>query len=257
MLRPYSARSPWAFVAASELSDALDSRPALSLATQRWRMRKRLAAARIVAADRPILIDSFPRSGSSFAYHAFIEANPDCDRRVATHQHRSSQFLIADRLGVPALVLVRGPRDAVVSLLAMGIDQGFLPALSGRGARRCIASALRRYARFHERVLPVHNLVIAGFEEVTQDFGQVISRVNTRFGTNFVPFQHDEKRVAEMLQRLSGRKRHLAPNVDRDWIKAALVETYDASELASTRERAESAYVQMIIRRDAQITRGA
>jgi hypothetical protein len=45
------------------------------------------------------------------------------------------------------------------------------------------------YRSFYEGVLPVADRVmIATFEEVTGDMGEVIRRANARFGTSFVPY---------------------------------------------------------------------
>ncbi|WP_372922399.1 hypothetical protein [Roseovarius sp.] len=63
MFKPTDKRTPGAFVLASELSDIIDAWPNVSVMVQRWRMRKRPAAVRIVAADSPILFDCFRRSG--------------------------------------------------------------------------------------------------------------------------------------------------------------------------------------------------
>jgi hypothetical protein len=42
--------------------------------------------------------------------------------------------------------------------------------------------------------------VIARFEEVTQDFGQVIRRVNSYFGTDFHIFKHTDENVQKCFE---------------------------------------------------------
>jgi len=251
MFKPYGTRSALAFAIASRVSDALDRWPALYLAL----LRLRLTATRhrIVTADHVLALEAFPRSGSSFSLQAFDQANPDAHRRVASHVHRSSQVIRAARLGLPTLVLVREPRAAITSLLALGIQQGQLVVTAPADARRCMAATLLRYAVFHERVLDLPGVLVAGFEEATGDLGQVIERMNARFGTAFAAFDHTEDAVAALMARA---RKHLGPNANRDRIKATIAEAYDDPPLHGLRMRAEAAHAAMIARRDAQRAEG-
>ena len=42
--------------------------------------------------------------------------------------------------------------------------------------------------------------IVGRFEEVTTDFGEVIRRVNARFGTNFKLFEHTEENLRKVFQ---------------------------------------------------------
>ena len=247
MFRPYGRRTISSFVIASRISDLLEAWPTLYLEMQKLRLRH--ARHRIISADHRLLIEAFPRSGSSFAHRAFIQANPQHGQRVATHMHRAAQVLLASRLRVPALILVRPPRDAVTSLVALAIQNGMLPVPTVDQARRCLAATLLRYARFYERIEGISGLTIAGFDEVTEDLGDVIKRVNATFGTDFTPFEHTDAGVIELTKK---SRRHLSPDVNRDTVKATLAATYDSSMLIKDRKRADIAYAKMIVRRDAQ-----
>ena len=126
----------------------------------------------VVDREKVILIEGFPRSANSFAVAAFDFAQ-DWHPDVAHHLHAAGHVLEAIRLGVPAIVLVRDPNDAVPELVIahprVSLRQGF-----------------RSYLAFYRRLMPHHyGFVVAAFPEVTTDFGAVIRRVNMRFGSSF------------------------------------------------------------------------
>jgi hypothetical protein len=87
--------------------------------------------------------------------------------------------LRAVRLGLPTVVLVRKPADAVSSYLVRR------PTLTAE-------DALVEYLDFYRTAWPARNgFVVAPFTEVVTDFGSVIDRVNQRFGTSFHRFSGD------------------------------------------------------------------
>jgi|SRR5829696_8256752 len=45
------------------------------------------------------------------------------------------------------------------------------------------------------------------FEEVTEDFGQVIKRLNDKFGTTFSLFRHDEENVRKVFAGMDTQAR--------------------------------------------------
>ena len=47
------------------------------------------------------------------------------------------------------------------------------------------------------------------FEEITEDFGQVIKRINDRFGTTFSLFRHDEENIGRVFADMETRARKL------------------------------------------------
>lgn len=143
---------------------------------------------RVVTPDTQLVIEGFPRSGNSFARRAFVMAqNGSSDKtRIAHHLHVPAQVVRAARWQIPTLVLIRRPRDAVLSFAIwnpISVDQ-----------------ALRYYVSFYETVEEYRDAYVLGlFEEVTEDFGQVIRRVNDKFGTTFSLFRHDEENVSKLF----------------------------------------------------------
>jgi hypothetical protein len=143
---------------------------------------------RIVTPDTQLVIEGFPRSGNSFARRAFVMAqNESFDKsRIAHHMHVPAQVVRAARWRIPTLVLLRRPKDAVLSFAVwdpISVDQ-----------------ALRYYLSFYQTVEKYRDAYVLGlFEEVTEDFGQVIKRMNDRFGTTFSLFRHDEENVGKVF----------------------------------------------------------
>jgi len=132
---------------------------------------------RITLAHREtaILIDGFLRSGNTFSVAAFRVANGP-ELHVARHLHGAPHFLRAVRLGVPALLLIREPADAVSSYLVRR------PTLTPN-------DALKEYVDLYRTVWKVRDgIVVALFGQVVDDFGSVVERVNQRYGTSFVPY---------------------------------------------------------------------
>ena len=149
---------------------------------------------RDVAGTTDVVIEGFPRCGNTFATAAFLLAQPR-PVEVAHHRHSAAQVIRAARSGVPCIVLIRDPREAIASFLVRH------PAYS-------LGQALGRYIRFHEAVAPWKDrFVIAPFGEVTTDFGGVIRRVNGRFGTSFGDFRHDSEGVQRCFRYIEDRNR--------------------------------------------------
>src|ERR671920_2375520 len=156
----------------------------------------RTNTARIVTPDTQLVIEGFPRSGNSFARRAFVSAQDESfdKTRIAHHLHVPAQVVRAAQWQIPTLVVIRRPRDAVLSLVIrdpISVDQ-----------------ALRYYISFYETAEKYRDAYVLGrFEEVTEDFGEVIRRINDRFGTVFSPFSHDERNVEDVFARIEKNSR--------------------------------------------------
>ena len=152
--------------------------------------------ARVVTPETQLVIEGFPRSGNSFARVAFNQAQRG-KVRIAHGLHVPAQVIRAAQWRIPTLVLIRNPRDAVLSFAIrdpISVDQ-----------------ALRYYISFYETVERYRDEYVLGrFEEVTEDFGRVIQRINDKFGTGFSLFRHDEQNVARVFARMekNSRKRY-------------------------------------------------
>jgi hypothetical protein len=170
----------------------------------------------LVSDETEIVIEGFPRSANTFAVVAFSSAQKR-PARVASHLHAPAQVIWAAKRRIPTVVLVRKPADAVLSLVI-------------RDPTTTLASGLRRYVRFYAEVAPYrHRFVVAPFEQVTSNFGQVIDQVNLRFGTAFAAFVHDEESVNRCFSRID--------ELNRRWGKSGHVSELTVARPVLRRER--------------------
>lgn len=152
---------------------------------------------RLCGPGTDFVIDGFPRSGNSFAHYALLHSARR-DMRLGHHIHAPAPVIIAARLGIPALVVLRAPADAVAGALAKN------PGLRA-------ADLLRAYRLYYARLLPLAaHFEVAPFECAIQDFGAIIARVNARFGTDFAPL--DKARQAAITPAFLAMERAHAPS---------------------------------------------
>src|ERR687890_1887029 len=119
---------------------------------------------RVVTPDTQLVMEGYPRSANSFARVAFNRAQSE-RVRIAHGLHVPAQVIRAATWQIPTLVLIRKPKDAVLSFAirdTISVDQ-----------------ALRYYLSFYETAEVYRDAYVLGlFEEVTEDFGEVIRRIN-------------------------------------------------------------------------------
>ena len=121
-----------------------------------------------------LVVDGFGSSANTFFREAFLLANPHLsDDDICSNMHSSRVVRRAAWRGLPCIVLVRDPRDAVASLV-----QRF-PGIRLRSALTCYAHYYARLVDYREAV------VVAPFPWVTRDFSAVVRSCNDRFGTDF------------------------------------------------------------------------
>ncbi len=179
--------------------------------------------------DTDIVIEGFPRSANSTTVHRFLERQ-HCPVRVAHHKHHAAQILRGVSWRRPVVVLIREPRGACLSLLALAAEARQRANRSAT-SELTFGDALNAYIAFYESVEKQrHWIVIARFEHVRRDVDELVRRVNERFGTTF----HAEP-IAMTPQPELGW--HAMPNQLRDGIKETLSARFDAALSRSPRLR--------------------
>ena len=201
-------------------------------------------AATLARADTAIVIEGFLRSGNTFSVAAFEIANGP-ELHVGRHLHGAPHVLRAVRLGLPTLVLVRQPRDAVLSYLVRR------PTLTPR-------DALLEYLDFYETAWPARDGFVVGlFDVVTTDFGSVVEKVNERFGTTFRRFEPTPENEAEAFRRVEEMNRlesggavvetHVGrPSAERAGRKEELRALLDRPRTAEKLRAAEELYTRYV-----------
>ncbi len=140
----------------------------------------------LVNRSTEMVMEGFPRSGNTFSVAAF-EWSQNRPLNIAHHLHSASQVIWGCRHNIPVVVLIRKPKEAVVSFL---IRESYLtPEL-----------ALRSYISFYKAIVGLKSRVlIVTFDELTEDFGAVIERINKRYNTTFSLFEHTAENVEKIF----------------------------------------------------------
>jgi hypothetical protein len=150
------------------------------------------------------VIEGYPRSANTFAVAAFQLAQGR-EVEIAHHLHGAAQIKRAARLGVPAVVLVREPSEAILSLMV-------------RDPTASVRWAIHSYVRFYSNVVPhLDKIVIAPFVTVTSDFGSIIRVVNARYGTAFKDFVTTEGTLEEIWQTVESMGRRDSMRTGQDY----------------------------------------
>lgn len=199
--------------------------------SQRW----------IVCPETAITIEGFPRSGNSFARAAFMKAQPE-KVRIATHVHSAAQVRHSVKLGVPTMVLLRAPADACLSLVALDYEVAGKKTeeISTKAATLSLIRNLEAYRRFYEDTLDVYDsVVMADFSLVTTEYGEVIRRVNEKYGTHFTRYENSRGNDAELFEKGGF---HLSPNENRNAIKATIKTALESEAVGPALKQAEELY---------------
>jgi hypothetical protein len=203
------------------------------------RVKYRSVPNRLVERDTELVIEGFQRSGNTFAVFAF-EMAQDRPIKSAHHLHASAQFIRAVKLGVPVLLLVRDPRDAIVSHVI-------------REPCANMPAALRAWTHFYEQAIPVRDRIfVADFSRVSTDFGAVIREFNEKFGTGYKEFHHTEENVARCFDLIEERNRQrygklvegkvARPSEERRGRKDDLIQEFEDPSLSRQRTHAYEVY---------------
>jgi hypothetical protein len=164
---------------------------------------------------------------------------------VGRHLHSLGHVRRGLQLGKPALIVIRHPRDAVLSLAIAH------PELQ-------LESLLTEYIDFYEGIEQLGDAVVLGeFNEVTSDFGGVTRRLNARFGTKFKEFEptpENFERCYELIDEedrrntggISRPTRVARPTAERDQKKLELSSRLEQLPVRDLLAAAENVYSRLL-----------
>ena len=204
---------------------------------------RRRPGRRFVGPRTDLVIDGFERSGNTFAYFAFLDANGD-RFRIGHHTHSTAQLHWARRLHVPAVVPVREP-DACALSAAI------------RWPERALDDILEDYITFHARVTDLTDHVdVVDFDRITTDFGGVVADLNDRHGTTFTRFTGDDEARERVFAAIDDHTRaglgHLdttalpRPSAERATRRSELEGALDTPGTAKLLARAQRQYAELV-----------
>ena len=177
-IRQFTARYPWMFFSLYQLSP---------------HNRKLM-----VTRKTRITIEGYPRSANTYAVYAFKHVNDLQWYEVGHHLHVQAQIMRSVKYNIPVILLIRHPREAVRSMV---VRHDFVP----------VNEALEDYTRFYEDLYELQQgFVVAMFEDVIQNYGEIIHQLNDRFSSRFNLFpDNNEQAKAAVLEETDKRNRAL------------------------------------------------
>ena len=183
----------------------------------------------LVTESTDLRIEGFPRSANSFAVGAIRHTQPE-PVQVAHHPHVPANAMRACEWGIPTVVLIRSPQDAIVSRVALGKETRMVgdepPAPKQRVSFAAWVHAWYSFYRHLSWYREREQFLVAPFQHVIQDMGQVVERVNARFGTGLIPFSHSNEAVAAVQER---QGYHAGPNDRRAQLKEETRADFEAA----------------------------
>jgi hypothetical protein len=136
-----------------------------------------------------IVIDGFPRSANTYATYAFDVAQSK-KLIIANHIHKKSQFLLAKKYNIPAILLIRKPLDCISSLLI-------------RQPKYDPATLFKSYYQFYDTLKNLDSYVVGSFDMVLNHYDEIIKKVNQKFNTQFDLYYktaENEEKVKKIVQ---------------------------------------------------------
>lgn len=135
-----------------------------------------------------IVIDGFPRCANTYATFAFDFAQTT-PLNIAHHIHKKSQFLVAEKYNIPAILLIRNPIDCIASFLVR--QPMYDPETLFKG-----------YHLLYNGLKNSDHFILANFENVLTNYGEIINAVNKKFETKFniyVKTEENEIKVKQII----------------------------------------------------------
>lgn len=197
--------------------------------------------------ETELVVEGYPRSSNSFAVDMIGEAAAGVlhRSRIAHHTHDLANLQIAGAYGIPKLILIRPPEDAILSFHIY--------------SRAPVARCARKYADFYAGALELlDNARIVHFDEVTTSFRVVIERINAIGGFAIPEDQDFEAIRTRALGLVRGRasktseddamRQVAAPNEAREAIKTQL--RGEVQNFLSGHPRAQRMYDRVMAKAD-------
>ena len=189
-----------------------------------------------VSHDTDLVIEGFPGSANSFVYK-IVQLKNNYAISIATHIHYPAQIYLAAEFKKPILLLIRLPRDAVVSYVAKQIIWGrrfgkFLELDGGDVVRR-LKSGVRYYSYYYKRMLTLseEDVFFASFDSVIEDLPKVLRAFNDRYelDLNVSPLSKAEK-----SRDFEGSKYDSQIHSERTAVRKQIINYYNENILSGT-----------------------
>lgn len=227
----------------------IEKYPFLFLLIQRYRHRNRnkiFFNNRIVGKHCDLVIDGFPRSANSFCVKAFTNAQLPQKVQIGHHLHSIAAIKRAIQLKLPIIVVIREPYDAIVSYGSFTIQlKNFYNNNKKKYSEEWrIKWDIQYYIDFYSEIYKImDHVILAPFDEVTNDFGLIINKMNKKFKSNFISFDHSIENEQEIFKNSWS---HLSPSNERNSIKPFVKKLLENKECKDLLSEADNIFKQLI-----------
>ncbi|UOM34190.1 hypothetical protein [Acuticoccus sp. I52.16.1] len=176
----------------------------------------------ICTPDTELLVEGYPRSSNTFTIDMLnvLAERSGGHRRTAHHTHSRRHVDLALGYGVPTVILVRRPLDAIVSYQVY--------------SRRTVEACVADYVAFYDGLAARDGYIVGTFDEIVGDFNAFLARLNPLL-TRPLPLSNDlaadaataHQRDLARAERTHGEhamRRVGVPDARRDPLKAEVRE---------------------------------
>jgi hypothetical protein len=125
----------------------------------------------VCTGDTNLVLEGYPRSGNTFAVDFLDYKNNEPRLKIAHHTHNFRNVLLGVELGVPTVVVVRKPIDAVCSYMIYSGET--------------VEFSTNKYYEFHSELLNCQDSILfLKFESLVTNMNGIIDLLNARFNLN-------------------------------------------------------------------------
>ena len=189
---------------------SLSASPHLIYGLEAVKLRLQGAAHRQVGKSTRLVIEGPPRCGNSSALRLVTQNNPDYKQRVATHLHRPFQLYFAQKLQVPAIVMLRCPEQSTVSHASLLCQLGQVRAEDDRDRERLLKMCITEYLAFVRSLQRISFRHIVLFETYITAPQTLIEYINQAYDLDLKAGGYDDTK---------SEKAHVFPSAERDRLK--------------------------------------
>jgi len=171
--------------------NALEASPTLYCASARLKAGRNRE---VVTRSSDLLVESFPRSGTTYLVASLELAAPSL--RIASHVHHQAHAQLAVRYGVPSFVLIREPMAACTS------------AAVRLGDQVTFRQMLERWCHFYGALADLPSVNFVSFESATGDTAATVARVLAIAGLSdrvVTKIEHDD--IIAAVEAMAERRR--------------------------------------------------
>lgn len=167
-------------------------------------------AKKLATPDKKLVVEGFPRSGNTFLSDFILVTQPK-GFAFAHHTHLAENVLMGVDNGVPAIVLVRNPVDAISSFVVY--------------SDKSISFAAKKWLTFYQKMTPfTDTLLLVSFDTITQNPMSILEAANQKFSLTLDLPKSLSSATKMVEQRISNRSQAMA-NRENEALRKDLVKT--------------------------------